>query len=93
MIRKLVASAFALSFAAAALVVTAPARAEETAGEKIQNSADEGWKDTKQEGRKVRRKTRNATGNHSAKKDMKDYSNDAKDEINTDAKQMERKVD
>jgi hypothetical protein len=69
------------------------ARAEETAGEKVQNAGDEAWKDTKKGGRKLKKKTRDATGNSSVKEDVKDSANNAGDSLETGAKKVERKVD
>jgi hypothetical protein len=69
------------------------ARAEETTGEKVQNAGDEGWKDTKKAGRKMKKKTRDATGNSSVKEDVKDGANNVGDSVETGAKKVERKVD
>jgi hypothetical protein len=81
----------------AAIALTAgfsySARAEETAGEKVQNAGDEAWKDTKKGGRKLKKKTRDATGNSSAKEDMKDSAKNVGDSVETGANKVERKVD
>jgi uncharacterized membrane protein YtjA (UPF0391 family) len=72
---------------------TSTASAEETTGEKISGKAGDAKVEAKKLGRKIARKTRNATGHHSTKKDVKDDLNNAGDEIKNDAKKAKDKVD
>ena len=67
--------------------------AEETMGEKAADTADGAKKDMKRHGRDAKRHVRNATGNGSVTKDIKDGANDAGDEINHNAKKVKNKVD
>jgi hypothetical protein len=85
---------FAALIALAAPMVGATAlHADETTGEKMENSADQAKTDTKTTVRKAKRHTRNATGHHSMKKDAQDKMNDAGDQMNTDANKMKDKAD
>lgn len=87
----LVLSISALSFAFVGVLPAA--HGEETTGEKVQNSADETWKDTKKQGRKAKKKTRDAMGRSSRTEDMKDNAKTLEDEVDVKTKKMERKVD
>ena len=68
-------------------------RAEETAGEKVQNTTDDVVRGTKKTGRKAKKKVRDATGNRSRKEDAKDRMRNAGDEVEDSAKEVKRKVD
>ncbi len=75
------------------LFIPSVSRADETTGEKIENTVDDAKKDIKKSARKGKRKIRNATGNGSVTDDIKDAGKDVGDEVETGAKKLKRKVD
>jgi hypothetical protein len=74
-------------------LAVASAFAEQTAGEKVSESARDAKVATKKTARKVKKKVRDATGNGSAMKDMKDSAKNAGDSIDNAAKTAKDKVD
>ncbi|MDZ4677463.1 MAG: DUF1328 domain-containing protein [Oligoflexia bacterium] len=67
--------------------------AEESTGEKISGTAGDASVSVKKTGRKIARKTRNATGNGSVKKDIKDGVNNTSDTIKNEAEKAKDKID
>lgn len=67
--------------------------AEETTTEKIIDKGDEAVKDAKQEGRKLKKKIRDKSGNSSLKEDLEDTAENAKDELQYQGRKAKRKVD
>jgi len=66
---------------------------ETTTTEKIQNEGDEAAKSLKKNSRKVKKKIRDATGNHSFTEDIKDSGKNLGDDVKTKAKKAKRKID
>lgn len=85
-------SLFALG-AVCTVGMLAPAFADETATEKAATAKDEAVKDAKQEGRKAKKKLRDATGNSSIKKDAQDAAQNVGDELEAGARKAKRKAD
>jgi hypothetical protein len=70
-----------------------PAKADETAGEKVQNAGTDVKRDAKKAGRDVKRSARKATGRNTVGHEVRDKVNDAKDDVRAGAKKAKRKAD
>lgn len=67
--------------------------AEETNVEKIENKVDEAKTKANRTGRKIKKKVRDETGNHSTVEDIKDKARNVGDSTEDAAKKIKRKVD
>lgn len=83
----------ALVIAFLALSLSGGAFAETTTAEKAENAVQDAKTGSKKAVRKVKKGIRDATGNESAKEDLKDSAKNAGDELSDATKKAENKVD
>jgi uncharacterized membrane protein YtjA (UPF0391 family) len=69
-----------------------PKAQAETAGAKVNDTANDAKTTTKKVARNTKRQVRDATGNHSATKDAKDSINNGADDVSNSAKKASNKV-
>jgi len=69
------------------------ARAETTKTEKVGNKMDEAGTEINKDGRKMKKKVRDATGNSSLKKDVGETVDNVQDSASDTVKKAKRKVD
>ena len=82
----------ALAVVAFFAVHSTPARADDSATTKVENTASDAKTDTKKAARKGARKVRKAAGTDTAGKDIKDSANNTKDDVNNTTQKMKNKA-
>ena len=88
--KRIIGLALAL-LAVGPLVCSTGAFAEESMTNQVKDSVGEGKVATKKMVRKGKRKIRNATGNESVGKDIRDMGSDVKDDVTNTVEKVKRK--